>query len=119
MLTFHRLLAIINRPMNAPSERARPAAPGLFRNLGTALLLMRGLRRKSQGWVAREAGIGKSQLSKYETRKELPKLDSLGKVLDVLAVGPLEFFYTLHFIDQRSAAAVLAGPAAAPAPPGG
>ena len=88
----------------SPPTSSSPA-PGLFRNLGTTLLLMRGLRRKSQGWVAREAGIGKSQLSKYETGKERPKLDSLGKVLNVLGVGALEFFYTLHFIDQRVAAA--------------
>jgi transcriptional regulator with XRE-family HTH domain len=96
--------------MSAPRDSARSAATGLFRNLGTALLLMRGLRRKSQGWVAREAGIGKSQLSKYETGRELPKLDSLGKVLNVLGVGALEFFYTLHFIDQRSVAGAQAAP---------
>ena len=37
--------------------------------------------------MARLAGIGKSQLSKYESGKELPKLDSLEKVLLVLNVG--------------------------------
>ena len=73
----------------------------LFDNLGTTLVLVRQLRRKSQGAVAREAGIGKSQLSKYETGKELPKLDSLARVLGALGIGHFEFFYTLHFIDQR------------------
>jgi transcriptional regulator with XRE-family HTH domain len=53
--------------------------------------------------VAREAGIGKSQLSKYENGKELPKLDSLEKVLNVLDVGHFEFFYTLYLVDRRAA----------------
>lgn len=53
--------------------------------------------------MAREAGIGKSQLSKYENGKELPKLDSLEKVLLALDVGHFEFFYTLYLVDRRAA----------------
>lgn len=71
----------------------------MFDNLGKALYLIRDLRGKSQAAVAREAGIGKSQLSKYESGKELPKLDSLKKVLTVLDIGPFELFYTMHLID--------------------
>ena len=56
----------------------------MFVNLGRTLSLLRELRGKSQASVAREAGIGKSQLSKYENGKELPKLDSLEKVLIAL-----------------------------------
>jgi len=55
---------------------------------------------KSQARVAREAGIGKSQLSKYENGKELPKLDSLGKVLAVLEISPLTFFYGLAVLEK-------------------
>jgi transcriptional regulator with XRE-family HTH domain len=77
---------------------------GMFVNLGRTLSLLRDLRGKSQAQVAREAGIGKSQLSKYENGKELPKLDSLEKVLSVLQVGQFEFFYTLHLVDGRAAA---------------
>jgi transcriptional regulator with XRE-family HTH domain len=76
---------------------------GMFVNLGRTLSLLRELRGKSQAWVAREAGIGKSQLSKYENGKELPKLDSLEKVLLVLEVGHFEFFYTLYLVDRRAA----------------
>ncbi len=76
---------------------------GMFVNLGRTLSLLRELRGKSQAQVAREAGIGKSQLSKYENGKELPKLDSLEKVLGVLAVGQFEFFYTLYLVDRRAA----------------
>ncbi len=75
----------------------------MFVNLGRTLSLLRELRGKSQALVAREAGIGKSQLSKYENGKELPKLDSLEKVLGVLEVGHFEFFYTLYMVDRRAA----------------
>jgi len=75
---------------------------GMFMNLGKTLGLLRELRGKSQARVAREAGIGKSQLSKYENGKELPKLDSLEKVLKALGVGHFEFFYTLYLVDQRA-----------------
>jgi len=75
---------------------------GMFINLGKTLGLLRELRGKSQALVAREAGIGKSQLSKYENGKELPKLDSLEKVLKALDVGHFEFFYTLFLVDQRA-----------------
>lgn len=74
----------------------------MFTNLGRTLGLLRELRGKSQARVAREAGIGKSQLSKYENGKELPKLDSLEKVLIALKVSYFEFFYTLHLVDRRA-----------------
>jgi transcriptional regulator with XRE-family HTH domain len=59
------------------------------------------LRGVSQEALARSAGIGKSQLSKYENGRELPKLDSLGKLLATLGVGYLEFFYTMAMVDLR------------------
>ena len=77
-------------------------AMAMFANLGRTLSLLRELRGKSQARVAREAGIGKSQLSKYENGKELPKLDSLEKVLTALKVGYFEFFYTLYLVDRRA-----------------
>ncbi|HVR07925.1 MAG TPA: helix-turn-helix transcriptional regulator [Thermoanaerobaculia bacterium] len=76
----------------------------MFANLGRTLSLLRELRGKSQSRVAREARIGKSQLSKYENGKELPKLDSLEKILRVLKVDMFEFFYTLYLVDGRAAA---------------
>ena len=75
----------------------------MFGNVGRTLSLLRELRGTSQARLSREAGIGKSQLSKYENGKELPKLDSLEKVLNALKVGYFEFFYTLHMIDRRAA----------------
>jgi transcriptional regulator with XRE-family HTH domain len=90
---------------------------GMFVNLGRTLSLLRELRGKSQARVAREAGIGKSQLSKYENGKELPKLDSLEKVLKALQVGHFEFFYTLYLVDQRAAGLGRGGQQADPPAP--
>ncbi|MGH9363286.1 MAG: helix-turn-helix domain-containing protein [Thermoanaerobaculia bacterium] len=92
----------------------------MFGNLGRTLRLLRELRDLSQGQVARDAGIGKSQLSKYENGKELPKLESLAKVLKVLRLGPYEFFYTMHMLDRRATdlAAAEARGDAYPAPEG-
>jgi transcriptional regulator with XRE-family HTH domain len=73
-----------------------------FANLGKTIFLLRDLRGKSQAEVARSAGVGKSQLSKYENGKELPRLDSLERVLVALDIGYLEFFQTLALIDRRA-----------------
>lgn len=77
---------------------------GMFANLGRTLSLLRELRGRSQTRVAREARIGKSQLSKYENGKELPKFETLEKILHVLKVDMFEFFYTLYLVDGRAAA---------------
>jgi transcriptional regulator with XRE-family HTH domain len=58
---------------------------------------------QAQGAVARGAHIGKSQLSKYETGKELPKFESLERVLTALGVGQLDFFSTLEMVTRKSA----------------
>ncbi len=74
----------------------------MFVNLGPALRRARELRGTSQAEVARQAGVGKSQLSKYEQGKELPKLESLERVLVALGFGSLDFFYTLHLMDHEA-----------------
>lgn len=76
----------------------------VFRNLGKALVLLRELVGKSQAEVARRAHVGKSQLSKYENGKELPKLESLARVLEALDLSYWDFFYSLALIDEREAA---------------
>ena len=72
----------------------------MFQNLGLALKLLREQKGKSQAQLAAETGIGKSQLSKYESGKELPKLHSLARLLDTLDVGYEGFFATLGLIDR-------------------
>ncbi len=73
---------------------------GRFENVGSALRLLREQAGLSQADLARRAGMGKSQLSKYESRKELPKLDSLSRILDVLKVEPLWLFYIAHLLGR-------------------
>lgn len=73
--------------------------PGMFANLGKTLIRLRERRGFSQTAVARKAGIGKSQLSKYESGKELPKLDSLERVLTALGFDYCTFFWVLSRID--------------------
>lgn len=71
----------------------------MFRHVGLALSTLRELKGLSQVEVASRAGIGKSQLSKYENGKELPKLESLGKVLNALGSDPLGFFSVVRMLD--------------------
>lgn len=72
---------------------------GMFRNLGSTLRVLRDLRRLSQTELARAARIGKSQLSKYENGRELPKLDSIERILAVLRVRPSDLFFLLDVIE--------------------
>ncbi len=74
----------------------------MFQNLGRTIAHLRGLKHLSQATLARRAGIGKSQLSKYEGGKELPKLDSLEKVLGALEVSPHQFFHLFYLVDSSS-----------------
>jgi len=73
-----------------------------FSNLGRTLALLRELRGKSQAWVARRSGTGKSQISKYEGGRELPKLETLERIFDALEIDTHGFFYTLALIDGRA-----------------
>lgn len=71
----------------------------MFGNLGRTLALLREMRGYSQLALSRQARIGKSQLSKYENGRELPKLETLERVLSVLDVQPISFFYTVAMLD--------------------
>jgi transcriptional regulator with XRE-family HTH domain len=75
----------------------------MFKNLGLTLAVIRTMRGLNQADLARAAGVGKSQLSKYESGKELPKLDSLEKLLAVLKVSAGDFFFALGSLDEKEA----------------
>ncbi len=77
------------------------AAHGMFSDLGSALRLLREAAGLTQGALAQKAGMGKSQLSKYENGKELPKLESLERLLEVLDAEPATLFYTAHLLKHR------------------
>jgi len=73
----------------------------MFRNTGLGLRILREWRGKSIRALAVEAGIGKSQLSKYENGRELPKLDSLQKILRALSVSAVDFFSLTTLLDRK------------------
>lgn len=75
---------------------------GMFAELGGTLRALRESKDLSQGELARRAGMGKSQVSKYEKGKELPKLDSLERLLEALEAEPLTLFYTAHLLKHRA-----------------
>ena len=75
-------------------------ATGLSPNVGRALALVREFRGLSQAELARRASVGKSQLSRYESGRELPKLDSLSRLLTSLGIGFLELFYIVRLLDH-------------------
>ena len=52
-----------------------------FRNLGRALVILRELRHTSQRALARSTHGSTSHLSKYETGKALPKLETIERFL--------------------------------------
>jgi transcriptional regulator with XRE-family HTH domain len=72
----------------------------MFERVGIAIRVLRELSGTSQAALARRAKIGKSQLSKYENGRELPKLDSLEKLLEALNVRPMMLFYLTDFLDR-------------------
>jgi transcriptional regulator with XRE-family HTH domain len=71
-----------------------------FRHLGLAIKVLRELKGISQAQLARTAGMGKSQISKYESGKELPKLDSLDKILLSLDATPFSLLLVVNFLDR-------------------
>lgn len=75
---------------------------GMFADLGRTLRDLREAAGLSQAELARKAGMGKSQISKYEGGKELPKLESLERLLAVLGTDPLTLFYTAHLLRHRA-----------------
>lgn len=89
----------------------------MFGNLGRTLALLREMRGYSQLALSREARIGKSQLSKYENGRELPKLETLERVLSVLDVQPISFFYTVAMLDSLVGRLDLRPPGAVELPP--
>lgn len=84
-----------------PDEGTVPEA---MRNFGKALALLREIRGLRQAQLARAAGQGKSQVSKYENGKELPKIPTLVKMLESMGYTYSDFFATLYLIDEQEAA---------------
>lgn len=71
-------------------------------HVGLAIKTLRELRKLSQSDLARLSGVGKSQLSKYESGRELPKLDSLARILFALRSSPSTLFYVVDFLNHMN-----------------
>ncbi|HBL29247.1 MAG TPA: hypothetical protein DD490_20645 [Acidobacteria bacterium] len=74
----------------------------MFAKLGKALRELRESAGLSQAKLAHKAGVGKSQLSKYEAGRELPRLETLARVLRALDLEPLPLFYLAHLLQCRA-----------------
>jgi transcriptional regulator with XRE-family HTH domain len=57
-----------------------------FANLGLTLRWLRCSRNRTQREMARSAGITRAMLSAYETGKQQPTLDTLGRLLVALGI---------------------------------
>jgi transcriptional regulator with XRE-family HTH domain len=90
-------------------EGERPPAETFFSQVGIALKVFRERAGLSAAELARRCGMGKSQLSKYENGSELPRIESLARILDALGADPLWFFYSVHQLHRvpRSADEIL------------
>jgi transcriptional regulator with XRE-family HTH domain len=64
----------------------------VFRQVGLAIRLARGRAGLTLTVLAERAAVGKSQLSKYEKGKELPKFESLARIINALGTDALTFF---------------------------
>ena len=78
-----------------------PPALDCFAELGRALRILRDRAKLSITVLAGQAEMGKSQLSKYETGVELPKLETLARLLDALEVEPLGLFHLMHQLSRE------------------
>jgi transcriptional regulator with XRE-family HTH domain len=76
-----------------------------FQDIGKALAILRQQRGISQVELAESCGIGRSQISRYESGRELMRLETLERILSELAVAPDEFFRFLASLDPASAPA--------------
>lgn len=72
----------------------------MFDRLGLTLKVLREMSGMSQAALAQKARLGKSQLSKYESGRELPKLDSLARLLEALDTTALQLFYVHDLLEK-------------------
>lgn len=72
-----------------------------FSNLGSALRWLRWRRHRTQGEVAKSAGITRAMLSAYETGKQLPALDTLGRLLVALGIDLVQLHEALALHQGR------------------
>jgi transcriptional regulator with XRE-family HTH domain len=73
-----------------------------FRDIGKALAILRQQKGLTQAQLADRCGMGRPQVSRYESGRELMKLETLEKILDTLRVEPDDFFRFLSSLDESA-----------------
>ena len=71
-----------------------------FRDIGKALAILRQQKGLTQAQLADRCGMGRPQVSRYESGRELMKLETLEKILGTLRVEPDDFFRFLSSLDE-------------------
>jgi len=71
-----------------------------FRDIGKALAILRQQKGLTQAQLADRCGMSRPQVSRYESRRELMKLETLEKILAALRVEPDDFFRFLSSLDE-------------------
>lgn len=91
-------------------NEARANTVADFANLGRALRWIRSERRLRQRDVAQRAGITRPMLSAYETAKQRPSLETLGRVLQALNTDLVELIETMTLFEQSQCGEVAPKP---------
>jgi transcriptional regulator with XRE-family HTH domain len=73
-----------------------------FSDVGKALAILRRRRGLSQTELAARCSIGRTQVFRYESGRELMRLHTLEKLLNQLGVEPEEFFRFLATLDPAT-----------------
>lgn len=68
---------------------------GMFDLTPRALTLLRVQKNLQQKELSERSGVGRAAISRYESGKASPSLDNLGRLLEALEVGPMDFAETV------------------------
>lgn len=92
-------------------EGGRTAA---FEDLPRALRWLRRRRGLTQGDIARVSGVQAAMVSRYETGQAVPRLDTLGRLLEAMEVSPTALGWALQVVQEGAAPGPLDLPAELP-----
>lgn len=73
---------------------------GMFDMTPRALTLLRVQKNLQQKELSERSGVGRAAISRYESGKASPSLENLGRLLEALEVGPLDFAETVERLNN-------------------
>lgn len=74
---------------------------GMFDLTPRALTLLRVQKNLQQKELSERSGVGRAAISRYESGKASPSLDNLGRLLEALEVGPMDFAETVDRLRNK------------------